>query len=59
MTEHQLTSLRSERSRLLDAWRTAEGQDKMAILVRIEDIDDLLKDSHDQVVPPRRRFFRR
>lgn len=63
MTENQLNFLRSERDRLLDAWRTAEGADKMAILVRIEDIDEQLKaygkkTSNNRGVLPR-RFFRR
>lgn len=40
MTETKLNSLHKERTRLLDAWRSANTSNKMSILVRIEDIDE-------------------
>jgi len=62
LTENQLNLLLSERERLLEAWRTAEGADKMAILTRIEDIDEQLNSAGSgpatrQMLP--RRFYRR
>lgn len=62
MTENQFAALRIERNRLLDAWRTSDEKDKMSILVRIEDIDDKLKDSNSPSINRKvhpRRFFRR
>lgn len=59
MTRNQINHLLSERERLLNAWRMAEGPDKMAILIRIEDIDDTLgeeKPDTRRVLP--RRFSR-
>ncbi len=61
MTENQLNALRRERSRLLDAWRNAEGSNKMAILVRIGDIDEELGKYADKAAEKAarpRRFFR-
>jgi len=62
MTENQINYLLNERERLMKAWRTAEGSDKMAILTRIEDIDDKLgaseKNPGNRKILPR-RFFRR
>jgi len=40
MTEKKLSSLYSERARLLDAWRSANEVNKMTILTRIGDIDE-------------------
>lgn len=39
MTE-KLAKLKEERSKLLDAWRTANSRQKGPILTRISDIDD-------------------
>lgn len=62
MTENQINHLLNEREKLMNAWRTAEGPDKMAILTRIEDIDDKLSISGQnpggrKILP--RRFSRR
>jgi len=62
MSESKITSLQFERERLLKAWRTAESANKMAILVRIDDIDEQLgalgyAPESDKVVT--RRFTRR
>lgn len=62
MNETQINQLLAERDRLMDIWRTAEGQDKMAVLTRIEDIDDRLSMTDEnpgsrRVLP--RRFLRR
>ncbi|MCR4442625.1 MAG: hypothetical protein NUV48_10785 [Peptococcaceae bacterium] len=62
MTENQLNLLLSERERLLNAWRTADGADRMAILTRIEDIDEQLNHAGNRPVTRRilpRRFYRR
>lgn len=63
---HQLISLQKERERLLEAWRTAEIPSKIAILNRIEVIDEQiekLRDKGNADVPrPKglnRRFKRR
>ena len=42
MSDTKIISLQFERERLMKAWRTAESANKMAILVRIDDIDDQL-----------------
>ena len=62
MSESKITSLQFERERLLKAWRTAEDTNRMAILVRIDDIDEQLgalgfEPTNDKLLT--RRFTRR
>ena len=62
MTENQINQLLNERERLMQAWLTVDGSDKMAILTRIEDIDDRLSATEQnpgsrKILP--RRFLRR
>ena len=40
MNEAKLAKLKEERSKLIDAWRTANPRLKGSILTRIADIDD-------------------
>lgn len=42
-TNRQLSSLQTERERLLDAWRSADPSTRSAILNRIEDIDEQIE----------------
>lgn len=62
MTTNQLKALRDERSRLLDAYRNAESNNKVSILTRIDDIDEQLTalagDAPKAIIRPR-RFFRK
>ncbi len=62
MSDSKIMSLQFERERLLKAWRTAESANKMAILVRIDDIDEQLgalghEPASDKILT--RRFTRR
>jgi len=43
LTENQITLLKRERDKLIDAWRQASIGNKSSILVRIADIDDELE----------------
>jgi len=57
MTEKKLNSLHKERSRLLDAWRTANTTNKMSILTRIGDIDeqiDIIKENVTDLSIPKK-----
>lgn len=62
LSEQQVNSLLAERERLLNAWQTADEQQKVAILVRIDDIDDELSSHQNKPVTRAvrpRRFYRR
>jgi len=62
MSDSKIMSLQFERERLIKAWRTSETANKMAILVRIDDIDEQLGSlgyvaENDKILT--RRFTRR
>lgn len=61
-TDSRQEALLKERDYLLKAWLTAEGSNKISLLVKIDDIDEELGDSGqlpEQKVIRRRRFFRK
>ena len=55
MSENTDKALHRERTRLLDRWPEASGQEKLKILVRLMDIDDDLTVRHNPVT---RQFTR-
>ncbi|MDN5323924.1 MAG: hypothetical protein PWQ67_2378 [Clostridia bacterium] len=57
MTDTQLTTLKKERSKLLDAWRIAGSGQKNSILMRIADIDEELEKYQPQKSKPKHRKF--
>lgn len=59
MTEAKLAMLKEERSRLLDAWRTASARQKGPILTRIADIDDDIERYEPKSEKPRAGKFRK
>ncbi|MFZ7104765.1 MAG: hypothetical protein ACOWWO_19185 [Peptococcaceae bacterium] len=57
MTEAQITTLKRERNRLLDAWRIASSGQKNSILMRIGDIDEELEKYQTKDETPKYRKF--
>jgi len=57
MTDTQLMTLKKERSRLLDAWRSASAGQKNSILMRIADIDEDLEKYQQKKSSPKQRKF--
>lgn len=60
--DNRQETLIKERDYLLKAWLSAEGSNKMSLLVRIDDIDEELGDSGklpEQRIIRRRKFIRR
>lgn len=61
-TDYRRQDLKRERDHLLKAWLSAEGSNKTSILIRIDDIDDQLREFGEQPKPKairKRKFIRR
>jgi|BioPla2DNA2_1021312.scaffolds.fasta_scaffold183816_1 hypothetical protein len=59
MNEAKLAKLKEERSKLIDAWRTANPRLKGSILTRIADIDDEIERYEPKSKMPKAGKFRK